>query len=112
MKFEFDLPEKTEEILIHIAKSLDRRYPNAALDFWSAAARVNPDCDLAWYQIGKLLFDRADYGASVDALQRAALLTPTHAATLFALAKSCAFDGRYEEAVEALDRVLDLEPVG
>lgn len=76
----------------------------------TALQQAEPPAELAfehWYNIGVLQYDLAKFAESTETFQRAVELNDDHENARFNLAASLLQDGRYEESLVQLDRLLE-----
>jgi len=74
------------------------------------AVRLEPSLARAWYNLGLAKNGQKDIPGALDALQRGELANPRDPAIPYARATILAQQGRRQEAVAALDRVLAITP--
>ncbi len=74
------------------------------------AVRLDPSLARAWYNLGLAKNGRKDIPGALDALQRGELADPRDPGIPYARATILAQQGRIQEAVAALDRVLSIAP--
>lgn len=74
------------------------------------AVRLEPSLARAWYNLGLARNGQKDIPGALDALQRGELANPSDPAIPYARATILARQGRKQEAVAALDRVLSVAP--
>lgn len=74
------------------------------------AVRLEPSLARAWYNLGLARNGQKDIPGALDALQRGELANPRDPAIPYARATILARQGRKQEAVAALDRVLSVAP--
>ena len=74
------------------------------------AVRLDPSLARAWYNLGLARNGQKDIPGALDALQRGELANPRDPSIPYARATILARQGRKQEAVAALDRVLSVAP--
>lgn len=80
-----------------------------ALTYFEAANRQE-ETALGHRMAGSILLHRGRHGQALDHLERAVALDPADGTTLYNLSGAYATDGRYDEARETVNRLLELHP--
>jgi len=83
----------------------------ASLAAFRRAVELNPRNDEAWHQYGNPLMYVSD-SASLDAMRHALALDPARGITYFNLAITYYLMGRNDQALQAVDSAITLEPDG
>lgn len=81
-----------------------------ALDFLDGVVRANPGFAEGWNRRATVHFMRGDYGRSLADIEQVLKLEPRHWGALSGLAIILASLDRNREAVEVMDRVLEIHP--
>jgi TolB-like protein/Flp pilus assembly protein TadD len=83
---------------------------NRAEEFAATAIRLDPTYGYAYAALGKVHVQNWREAAAEEAFNRAVELSPNDPETLIEFAWFNSFMGRHEQAIQAAERVLDLDP--
>ena len=85
---------------------------DAAIDDWSELARLQPKNAEPLFRVGAIRLGRRQYEPALQALEQAKALDPKYTEVHWALAQIHHCQGHLDEAVEAVNRVVEPLPMG
>jgi protein O-mannosyl-transferase len=79
-------------------------------DFWKATFAVNPDCWVAWYNVGCERLSEGKVDEATTSFTRAIVLRPGYSEAHNNLGEAYSRAGRTKEAMEQFEKVIELKP--
>jgi Flp pilus assembly protein TadD len=100
----------TDLLMQHAARAIRAKELGMALDFLDGVVRTSPDFAEGWNRRATVHFMRGNYGRSLADIEQVLKLEPRHWGALSGLAIILTSMERKQEALEVMDRVLQIHP--
>jgi tetratricopeptide (TPR) repeat protein len=98
------------EIQVQMGVALYYQWNPRAAVYFRKAIQIQPDCAPAYYNLGLWLLRIHDTAGAIEAFRQAVRIQPNLTGAYLGLASQLAVQGNIREAVQTLQRVLELNP--